>query len=450
MNIPVLLYSEPRWHAVDSLFFYDTDTLFKYSVPLVAIDCADSDNCVVFGNYSGYQPINRLTKDGGKTWTTTLHDSLRILFDDIGNYIGIYNPSKVYDVAYPSKDLCIAVCDSGYYWMSRDNLNTWNKFKFDTQYMLSRIDFFNKNYGIITELRDIFFTTDAGINWERLRIPFKDTTNKWLIDDVCIIDEKTVYILVYDMLDTLSYLLKSFDFCKTWQCYILPTVRTSELYFLDKDKGWVGFSKQITKNSLFYTNLIYYTYDGGVTWEKQLDTLYGMKRYITQMYFTDESNGFALTQYYVLWKTTNGGKDWLNDTTTYPNSSSVKGNFSDIHPFSPNRIFGINEEARRIYLYSDDETDVTEYPKISNNTELLVFPNPLSSSGAIKYNLNEPGAVEIKLYDVLGNHLQTLFSGYRDAGFVSIDFSVEAIPTGVYYIVFKHNNYVIVEKFVKI
>ena len=95
-------------------------------------------------------------------------------------------------------------------------------------------------------------------------------------------------------------------------------------------------------------------------------------------------------------------------------------------------------------------SDVKEFPKETNNSEFLIFPNPLSNSGAIKYNLKEPGAVEIKFYDLLGNHLLTLSSGYKDAGFGSIDFSVETMPIGVYYIVFKHNNNVIVEKFVKI
>ena len=139
----------------------------------------------------------------------------------------------------------------------------------------------------------------------------------------------------------------------------------------------------------------------------------GGKRFIHKLYFTDENNGYALTQVYNLWKTTNGGKTWLNDPLLYP-GYKTDDYFTDIAPINQNKIFGVTEMDRSIYLYQDDTSPVEETYLIKSNSDISIFPNPLSNSGAIKYNLKEPEAIEIKLYDVLGNHLQTLFSGYRD------------------------------------
>ena len=448
MNIPVLLHSEGKWIKVDSVNII-IDSIYEHTLAYVAIDCADSANCVAFGNFDLTDPYNRVTTDGGKTWFTSLHDSTIFKKDEFGNIIGLINPPKVRDMVYPTTNFCLAICDSGYYWVSRDNLKNWVKRKLDTKYNVFSINFLNEYIGVITGVRTLFLTKDAGINWIKSYIPYKESHEQWFIDDINIINENTIYCLIYDFIDTVSYLYKSYDFGTTWEYSLLTVLRANKLLFIDKYRGWIAGGKQLAPGSSKYTNLILYTSDGGETWEKQLDTLYGGKRFIHKLYFTDENNGYALTQVYNLWKTTNGGKTWLNDPLLYP-GYKTDDYFTDIAPINQNKIFGVTEMDRSIYLYQDDTSPVEETYLIKSNSDISIFPNPLSNSGAIKYNLKEPEAIEIKLYDVLGNQLQTLFSGYRDAGFVSIDFSVETIPIGVYYIVFKHNNNVLVEKFVKI
>ena len=120
-----------------------------------------------------------------------------------------------------------------------------------------------------------------------------------------------------------------------------------------------------------------------------------------------------------IFKSIDGGYNWEQI-----NSGIENPKIQDYTIASDGRIYVATTSwvyrSREPINYIKDKSDL----KINY---IQIFPNPLTNSGAIKYNLKEPGAVEIKLYDVLGNHLQTLFSGYKEAGFGSIDFSVETI-----------------------
>lgn len=53
---------------------------------------------------------------------------------------------------------------------------------------------------------------------------------------------------------------------------------------------------------------------------------------------------------------------------------------------------------------------------IANNNGIANFPNPVNSSTTIKYELKSPGYISLKLYDMVGNQVATIFEGYQTAG----------------------------------
>ncbi|MBI5325398.1 MAG: T9SS type A sorting domain-containing protein [Ignavibacteriae bacterium] len=57
-----------------------------------------------------------------------------------------------------------------------------------------------------------------------------------------------------------------------------------------------------------------------------------------------------------------------------------------------------------------EETTDSRYGKIEN------FPNPFSSSTLVKYNLPSSGYVSLKIYDMVGNVIKTLYDGYQNMG----------------------------------
>ncbi len=60
-------------------------------------------------------------------------------------------------------------------------------------------------------------------------------------------------------------------------------------------------------------------------------------------------------------------------------------------------------------------------------------PNPFSSSTEILYHLPGPGIIEIAIYNILGEKLETLFYGFREAGMHQIIWEPTNISKGMYY-----------------
>lgn len=59
--------------------------------------------------------------------------------------------------------------------------------------------------------------------------------------------------------------------------------------------------------------------------------------------------------------------------------------------------------------------------KMSLNSAISNFPNPFANSTAIRYELNSSSYVTLKIYDMLGNSVKTLFDGMQDAGNVELN-----------------------------
>jgi hypothetical protein len=61
------------------------------------------------------------------------------------------------------------------------------------------------------------------------------------------------------------------------------------------------------------------------------------------------------------------------------------------------------------------------------------YPNPFNPSTTIRYDLPVNSTVNLKIYDVLGRVVATLFEGTQSAGFRSLEFDGGAFPSGVYF-----------------
>ncbi len=60
------------------------------------------------------------------------------------------------------------------------------------------------------------------------------------------------------------------------------------------------------------------------------------------------------------------------------------------------------------------------------------YPNPFNPSTKIKYYLPESGFVQIKVYNMLGQLVETLVNGYRASGTYEINFDASGLTSGVY------------------
>jgi hypothetical protein len=75
-----------------------------------------------------------------------------------------------------------------------------------------------------------------------------------------------------------------------------------------------------------------------------------------------------------------------------------------------------------------EEENLLSFYELAQN-----FPNPFNPTTKIKYQLPEPVFVTIKVYDVLGNEIETLANEEMIAGSYDVDFNGNGLASGIYY-----------------
>ena len=74
------------------------------------------------------------------------------------------------------------------------------------------------------------------------------------------------------------------------------------------------------------------------------------------------------------------------------------------------------------------------------------FPNPFNPSTKIKYSIPQASKVIIKVFDILGNEIETLVKEEKQTGTYEITWYAENLPSGVYFYQLKAGNFVETQK----
>jgi hypothetical protein len=74
------------------------------------------------------------------------------------------------------------------------------------------------------------------------------------------------------------------------------------------------------------------------------------------------------------------------------------------------------------------------------------FPNPFNPVTTIRFELPESEMVELKVYDMLGREVETLYNKVAPAGIVEVDFNAEYLASGLYIYRIKAGDFVAVKK----
>lgn len=195
-----------------------------------------------------------------------------------------------------------------------DGGKNWKVAKKVEATMFDNLKFFNSKEGLATGYDDagvayLYSTTDGGENWSVSKL----NTDMYLITPY-FTNMKTFFALT--MGEKSRSVVRSDDGGKTWKDILIdtsPEGQLFEIFFLDKNTGWVtGMSllPGATKNN----GMVCYmksTTDGGATWsEKYLDD----QGYPSMIRFIDKNHGWYTSTLndtsYVLWRTVDGGATW--------------------------------------------------------------------------------------------------------------------------------------------
>ena len=76
------------------------------------------------------------------------------------------------------------------------------------------------------------------------------------------------------------------------------------------------------------------------------------------------------------------------------------------------------------------------------------YPNPFNPTTRIEFDMPSSGPVSIKLYNLLGSEVMTLFNGFREAGYHAITVDASDIPSGIYFCKMVSDKFTAVRKLV--
>jgi hypothetical protein len=92
------------------------------------------------------------------------------------------------------------------------------------------------------------------------------------------------------------------------------------------------------------------------------------------------------------------------------------------------------ENSQIKVLLDNGITGVVERPGIATRFELgQNYPNPFNPTTKIDYSILKSGQVSLKVYDLLGREVATLFDGEQKVGQYTATFNGSNLASGVYF-----------------
>ncbi len=257
------------------------------------------------------------------------------------------------------------------------------------------VDFINQNIGwVVAGEGKILKTTNGGLNWN------EQTSNTDIgLNSVLFVDDNTGWIAGGDPWGAdIGIILTTTNGGEEWITQITDTIGSiSAVYFTNSNYGWATREN----GNYFGLTKILHTTNGGITWTAQYNSYYSFN----SVYFTDVNTG------------------WVAGGGFYPDW----GGFQCIFKTTNGGVSFVEEEQ------------IDEIP-----TEFLLsqnYPNPFNPSTKIKYAIpnvdsRQPQTLQtvtLKVYDILGNEIETLVNEEKPAGTYEITWYAANLPSGVYF-----------------
>jgi len=147
-----------------------------------------------------------------------------------------------------------------------------------------------------------------------------------------------------------------------------------------------------------------------------------------------------------LYKTTNGGRNWLIQNSTLP------GVVYSLWAFNDSLVWGCGNGGRIWHTIRGGDT----LTNINNNSTSVIkdfklyqnYPNPFNPTTNIKFDLPKDVQVSVKIYDMVGREIKTLANEFKTAGRYSVTFSGADLASGVYYYKIKAGEFEQVRKMI--
>jgi len=366
-------------------------------------------------------------------------------------------------------------CDDGNILKTNNGGQNWISFPVSPINEIRDVHFISTDLGFATSQTKIFKSNSGGATWTELAI-FPD----YSLSNIYFLNDSMGFILCYP-----RRILKTTDSGNSWTEIIVDSNFTfNGIYFKNETIGWASVHEGVT-----YIGSIFKTIDGGETWEK-IHLNYYLLNSISG--FPDSDTLFCCGVevlhgvYRVLLSSQDGGETWFtvpSPINTYlfyfstPNIGRIYGHFGMsifdnkiIHTDNGGNTwitedstylellldwFFVNDDVGWAVGYEGLIKHLNNVSNVNHQTSIITdfnlfqnYPNPFNPVTTIKYQIPETGIVTIKVYDVLGNEIETLISEEKPVGSFEVEFDATGLPSGIYFYRFQAGSFVETKKMV--
>ena len=91
------------------------------------------------------------------------------------------------------------------------------------------------------------------------------------------------------------------------------------------------------------------------------------------------------------------------------------------------QTISVSGKSDSVLSVKNEESTLNKFVLFQN------YPNPFNPTTKIVYQIPEMNSVIIKIYDVLGDEIQTLVNEEKPAGNYVVEFDGTGLPSGVYF-----------------
>ncbi|TAL68899.1 MAG: T9SS type A sorting domain-containing protein [Bacteroidetes bacterium] len=267
---------------------------------------------------------------------------------------------------------------------------------------------YDENHGVMKNQHYFAVSHDGFKTWKTFSAPNDSTILKVDMaapNSICVVSR-----YLNDSPDYDKKFFRSDDGGNTWNEYEHPDYYIYQLMFIDSLTGFTVGDRNTGHGDERY-NLVYKTTDGGHSWFNVLDTEIYHSFGLQKVDYFDKDNGITVGQFGSVFWTHDGGASWVYDSN-YIFWSHIPPMMNVCYIRRDRAI--IADFDGIIYISSEDTTDVIE--NIPNDNNILLSPNPFSSSFNIDFTNNYSSIVSIDLYDILGNNIYIKNIGFLDSG----------------------------------
>jgi photosystem II stability/assembly factor-like uncharacterized protein len=315
--------------------------------------------------------------------------------------------------------ISLAAGENGVILRSVDFGSTWDIILPGTLNNFNDIDLFGSSAVVCGDSGTIYFSVDGGVNW----VTSSYTSTKKL-NDVEFISSSVGFIA-----GELAEVLKTTDGGMTWE-----PLNTS---FTNRNFNAI---EVIDENNICVVGdlgTIYLSNDGGNTWYGPNGLMYESD--IKDVVFFDMNTGVVTGTNGLILRTEDGGYSW-QPAVTAPGSENY--DFQSVSFYDANIGISVGNEGREIYTVDGGQSWSDQAPNLlagfTGSKHSLVdlkqnYPNPFNPSTVISYELPFSANVSVKVYDIAGKEVASLFNGYQTKGNHTVQFNASNLSSGVYF-----------------